>query len=68
MKTLKVARMLVGVSATELASAAKVSVSELRRIELGLVAPRLATLARLDDAFMCLLRERHAAVGMVPSA
>jgi transcriptional regulator with XRE-family HTH domain len=63
MKLVRLARLLLGVSAKELAEEAAVSLRELHRIETGAVTPTPATLGRIDGAFERMLLERTREVG-----
>jgi len=58
MRTLRIARLLLGVSAQDLARAADISTRELARIERGSVRPHPDTVDRLDAAFVNLFRAR----------
>jgi predicted transcriptional regulator len=58
MQMLRIARLILGVPIARLSKVARVSAREIDRIERGAVAPQRATLERLDEALVTILRER----------
>jgi predicted transcriptional regulator len=59
MQMLRITRLLLGVPIRRLSQVAKVSAREIDRLEQRSVMPQRATMERLDDALMTIMRERE---------